>query len=370
MQTKYVSVVLATVTIAWLNAGCSTTDLANTQSQANDIAEIRTTLKKQQEDIASLRKMLDQQTAAPGQEQLFNAAVLLAKNCPENQSTMAISIIGAFGGSKAESILLEMLETASPNQSSTILTVLSNMRSQKLHGIIIKLLESGNSQQFGSVINVLQNNSGMILKSDLPIIEKALENCPNNNYDNNRYFRNVLLGIVLRLDQNKGIQYLCDDLQSMHPNRKQEIIHLITNNNYFLRFNTWEKIIKDTGDIDNFNVAFYTAILQALGQTGDWRITDLMLPWAEFASSNDNFRRSYVDTLIRIKDPKAAKTILGLCDNSIKSGYLDMYPGIKKENGNYVLIDDAAMQKLLEQRTKRIEHLNELDNKRASKIEK
>ena len=104
---------------------------------------------------------------------------------------------------------------------------------------------------------------------------------------------------------------------------------------------------------------------------------------ADFAETNDNFRRQFFETLIRLKDPKAAKTVLDLYHQlyqqkkseiasarAMGRGNMDNYPGIKKENDNYVLVDDAAMQKLLELRAKKIERLNEQDKKRTAKAEK
>lgn len=385
MQTRYFTSFWVAIAIAGANAGCNTTPPSS--QQAGDIAEIRSTLNKQQEDIAALRKALDSKTVTSSeQDQLFNAAVLLARNLPESQSSMAISLLGTIGGSKAEPILLEMLETASPNQSPAILSALGNIRSQKCHDVFMKLLDSNNNQQVVStVVSILHNTApNIVKKSDLPTIEKTLEKYPDNDYNNNRYIRGILLGIILRLDQAKGVQYICDDLQLASFPQKQNIIFLITNNNHSISVNLWDKIIKSTGDFDEFNLDIYYAILRALSQTGDLRVTDLFLPWAEFARTNDNFRRQYVDALVRMRDPKAAKILLelyqpensvscknrGIADNSqgIKSrGILDNYPGIKKVNDIYVLVDDATMQKLLEQRAKKIERLNELDKKRAEK---
>lgn len=374
MQTKYFAAFLVAVAIAGVNAGCSTT--TNSQ-QANDIAEIRSTLNKQQEDIAALRKALDSKTATSfEQDQLFNAAVLLARKSPESQSATAIYLLGTIGGSKAEPILLEMLENASPNQLPAILTALSNIRSQKLHDILIKFLTSEENQQtISTVVNILYNSNqtipNIVKKSDLPVIEKMLAKYPDSDYNNNRYIRGMLLGIILRLDQDKGVQYICDDLQSAALPQKQNIIYLITNNNHRISFKSWVKIIKSTGDFDEFNPDTYYAILRGLSQTGDLRFTDLILPWAEFAKTNDNFRRQYIDSLVRLRDPKAAKTLLDFYQpenlvNCKGRGSLDNYPGLKRESNNYVLVDDATMQKLLEQRTKKIENLNELDKKRAA----
>jgi HEAT repeat protein len=375
MQTRYFVSFLAAVAIAVANTGCNTT--TNSQ-QANDIAEIRSTLNKQREDIAALRKALASKTATSfEQDQLFDAAVLLARKSPENQSSTAIYLLGTIGGSKAEPILLEMLENASPNQLPAILTALSNIRSQKLHDILMKFLTSEENQQtISSVVSILNNsnstNPNIVKKSDLPVIEKILEKYPDSDYNNNRYIRGMLLGIILRLDQDKGVQYICDDLQSATFPQKQNIIYLITNNNYRISFKSWEKIIKSTGDFDEFNPDIYLAILRVLSQTGDLRATDLILAWAEFAKTNDNFRRQYVDSLVRLRDPKAAKTLLDLYQpenlvNCKGRGNLDNYPGIRRENNNYVLVDAATMQKLLEQRAKKIESLNELDKRRAEK---
>lgn len=384
MQTKSYASFLVAIAIAGVNAGCST---ATNSQQANDIAEIRSTLNKQQDEIAALRKALDSKTfTSYEQDQLFSAVVLLARKSPENQTSMAISLLGSIGGLKAEPILLEMLETASPNQTSAILDTLSNMRSQKCHDVFMKILaDEDNPQVTSTVVSILYNNNqNIVKKSDLPAIEKLLVKYPNNDYNNNRYIRGMLLGIILRLDQKKGVQYICDDLEAANSTQKQNTIFQITNYNPRLSFNSWEKIIKSTGDFDEFNPDIYYAILRGLSQTGDLRVTDLILPWAEFAKTNENFRRQYVDSLVRMRDPKAAKTLLelyqpgssvscknrGFADNSpgIKNrGSLDNYPGIKKVNDIYVPVDDATMQKLLDQRAGKIESLNELDKKRAEK---
>ena len=79
MLPKHAATALASIAIAAFIAGCNTTDQAGAQKQAVDIAEIRATLNKQQQDIAALRKELESKTAG-GQDQLFNAAALLARN--------------------------------------------------------------------------------------------------------------------------------------------------------------------------------------------------------------------------------------------------------------------------------------------------
>jgi len=125
------------------------------------------------------------------------------------------------------------------------------------------------------------------------------------------------------------------------------------------------------GEPDANNLEGYGTLLNGMSQSGDWRITDIILPWSEFATSNDNFRNQYLSALLQLKDPKAAKVLFELYSDGKNfdrhRSYFNSYPGITKDDkGNYVLVDDETMKKLLEKREEKIRRLNERDKQKTA----
>lgn len=360
--------ILVAISALIVIAGCMS------QDKSKELDEIRAVLEKQSADIAALRTNINELTRNTAnengniqREKLVDAALLLVRNGPENTSSQAVQILGYLGGEKAEAALIDIINNGPQNRSYSAMDALANMQSKKLHDIVIKGLESFDSQRINSMMNVLQNRDRNILhKEDLPLIEKALSNIDDSDYNNNRYVRNCLIGLICKFDQAKGVELVCKGIiTASEPYRKRELIYQVADRRT-LSMASWKKIITTIGDPE-YNTEPCQAVLERIRNNGDWRMTDLILPWAEFASSNDNFRQGYINALGNLKDPKAAGTMLALCKLASKASpgfrysYLDNYPGIKKDGADYVLVDDETMKKLMEQRAKRMEYLNKND---------
>ncbi|OGV51251.1 MAG: hypothetical protein A2017_16690 [Lentisphaerae bacterium GWF2_44_16] len=361
--------ILIAISALMLIAGCMS------QGKSKELDEIKAALEKQNADIAALRTNINElnksfslENTEMQKDRLVDAALLLVRNGPENTSSQAVQILGYLGGEKAEAALIDIVNNGPQNRCYSAMDALSNMQSKKLRDIVIKRLESCDSQRINSMMNILQNRDrNILLKEDLPLIEKALSSIDDNDYNNNRYVRNCLIGLICKFNQAKGVELVCKGIMTAsEPYRKRELIYQVADRRT-LSIASWEKIIKTIGDPE-YNTEPCQAVLERIRNNADWRMTDLILPWAEFASSNDNFRQSYINALGNLKDPKAAGTMLALYKLASKTSpgnryehYFNNYPGIKKDGSNYVLVDDETMKKLMEQRAKRIEYLNKND---------
>ncbi|MBU8901594.1 MAG: HEAT repeat domain-containing protein [Victivallales bacterium] len=328
--------------------------------------------------IQKITKLLEQQKQTKGitevntKKKMIDAALLLAKDGRGNVSYQAITILGYLGGEKAESALLKMLGDGSYNRNSSyIINALVAMRSNKLRPVIIKLLKSGNSQDINAAMNAINNRSLNILKkSDMPLIIEIL-NDMSGNY-NNRYNRNNMLKVVCRLDQDSGVKYICEALETADMNQQRDLIYIPMNNQINFSTKSWLKIIKALDEPNAQNLSVFQALCEGLSRKGDLRLMDVALGWAEFALGNNNFRNSYINLLNRMRDPKSAKIFLDLCLNNKSRNnhyrnYLNNFPGIILKNGKYQLVGDKAMKKLLKKRAKTIARLNARDERRAVK---
>jgi len=387
--------VLVAIPLAAIIYGCDSntgtlTEMARIQGeQAAKIDKITKLVEKQRRDIAVLRKQGEAnavlraamskaikaklaKSGSSSQDKILQAALLLAEQGSSNISHQAINILGYLGGEKAESALLKMLEGSSHGRnSSSIINALVTMRSNKLRPVIIKLLKSNNYQDVEAATNALNNRSLQVLKkSDLPLLLKVLDEIPYDN--NNRYRRNNMIKVVCRLDQKTGLKYICDGLETADINQQRDLIYIPAHGQINLSTKSWMKIIKILGEPNNQNFSVFQAVCAGVSRSGDLRLTDIVLPWAEFAVNNNNLRNSYINMLNRMRDPKTAEIFLDLCLNSKRNNnhymnYLNNFPGIIQKDGKYQLVDDAAMKKLLENRAKRIARLNERDKRKAAK---
>jgi hypothetical protein len=366
---------LAAASLTVIIYGCQSPDnsklfeIAKMQElQAVEIEKISQAVKENSENIEKL-KASPASSAKPSRENLVDAGILLLRNGPTNARYQAITILGYLGGEKAEGALLDMLSdnTFGRNYSSQIISALSTMRSEKLRGIVLKLMKSSNLRDRETAINAIQNRSANILtKEDLPLLIEVLREYPNNN--NNYYRRINIIRTIYHLDPNTGEKVICEELETTPMQRQRELLYIPRNNNMSMSFKTWKKIIDILGDPNNNNLNTFYGVCEALSRTPDYRITDIVLPWALFAEQNSNFRRSYMNMLNNIKDPKAAKVFLefALKDKSF-SGYLNNFPGITKRSGEYQLVDEATMKKLLARRDKIVKRLNERDARKEAK---
>jgi len=341
------------------------------------LTKMAITQERQADNIEKIAKLLEQQNSnvTNSQEKMVAAALLLAKYGTGNVSNQAIAILGYLGGVKAEKALLEMINNASSNRNSSyIINALVSMRSNKLRPVIIKLLNSENSQDINSAINAIQNRSLNILKkSDLPLLIKVLNEMPTDN--NNSHRRNQIIRVLCQLDQDAGVNYICEELETANMNQQRELIYIPMNHGIRISTKSWMKIIKTLGEPDNQHISAFKALCDGISRNGDIRLIDATLEWADFAVQNSDFRSSYINLLNRMRDVKTAKVFLDLClknqqNNNYHKNYLKNFPGLIKKDGKYQLVDDETMGKLLKNRAKVIERLNKRDERRATKKKK
>ena len=384
--------ILFAITLVAVITGCQSTtaltEMARIQGQqATQIDKITKLIEQQSQDIATLRKQAEATairraelnkiikarltaTEKSSQDKMLQAALLLAKKGPQNVSGRAITILGYLGGGKAETALLTMIDSpVYRNNYNAIMGALVALRSDKLRVTVIKLLERDNSSDTNAALSVIQNRSIKVLKPvDVPILEKLLNEFPNNNYGNNSYQRRNIFNAICLLDQDKGIDILCEELETANKNQQRELLYITRNGGFNLTFKSWQKIVKVIGEPNSQNFELFSPICDGMSRNIDWRLTDIILPWATFAAQNSSFLYNYLSLLSRIRDPKAAKFILELCTKKKQqSRYLDSFPGIMKTGDKYQLVDAATMKLLLEKRAKRIAHLNARDKKNAAK---
>lgn len=341
------------------------------EQQATEIDKITALVEQQSRDIAILRKQAGGKSAvaAVSRDKMLQAALLLAQQGPRNVSHQAISILGALGGEKAENALLKMVADSSFSRNSTyVINALAAMHSNKLRAVVIKLLKSGNTQNVNAAINTIQNRSLQILKkSDLPLLIDVLDDMSDSN--NNRYRRNNMIRVVCRMDQDTGVKYICDALETADVNQQRELVYIPIHGQINLSTKSWLKIIGIMGEPNNWNISAFQALCDGISRRGDLRLMDAALSWAEFAALNSSFRNSYINMLHRMRDPKTAKILLELQSNKQMRNnyYLKNFPGIIQNDGKYELVDAATMKKLLERRAKLIARLNARDKRRATK---
>jgi hypothetical protein len=383
--------ILFAITLVAVIAGCQSTtaltEMARIQGQqATQMDKITKLIEQQNQDIATLRKQAEatavrraelnkiikarlSATEKSSQDKMLQAALLLAKKGSRNVSGRAITILGSLGGAKAEVALLTMIDSpVYRNNYSTIMAALVALHSDKLRQTVIKLLERGNSDDINAVMSVIQNRSIKVLKQiDLPILEKLLNEFPNNNFGNNTYQRRNILKAICLLDQDKGIDIICEELGIANKNQQRELLYIPIHGGFNLTFKSWQKIVKIIGEPSSQNLELFSPICDGMTRSDDWRLTDIILPWATFAAQNSSFLYNYMNLLNRMRDPKAAKVILELsAKKKQQSRYLNNFPGIIKKGDKYQLVDAATMKLLLENRAKRIAHLNTRDKKRSA----
>jgi len=385
---RNVLTVLIAISLAVIICGCDfnistlTKMTRKQEKQAAKIKQIVVLIKQQRRDIAVLRKQVEADAAmrvkfakseTVSQDKILQAALLLAQQGPSNVSNQAMYILGYLGGKKAESALLKMLENRSHGRNaSSIINALVTMRSNKLRPVIIKLLNSNNYQDIDAATNAINNRSSRILKkSDLPLLVKVLDDMPYDN--NNRYRRNNMIRAICQLDQDAGVKYICDALETADVNQERELIYIPIHGQINLSAKSWLKIIKVLEEPNVRNLSPFQALCDGISRCGDLRLMDAVLPWTEFAMQNSSFRNSYINMLNRMRDPKSAKVFLDLCLKSTTArhnyymSYLNNFPGIIQKAGKYQLVDDATMKKLLKNRAKIIARLNERDKRRATR---
>lgn len=373
-------------------AGCNSTEVLNNiaenqEKQTLEIREISELMGKQNKDIAILREAVQKMVKSKEQEKqeekeadsgnqngkLIDAAVFLAKRGPQNGVYSAIQILGYIGGKGAEEALLDMLKDGSFGRRyySNIISALSSMRSKKLRGVVIDIIKDGSPNEIRNIINTINNNfTSIFKKSDLPMFAKLLDEMPNDN--NNFYSRCNLIRAICRLDQDFGVKLICNELETANRNNQRQLLYITNQHNMRINLANWKKIIKVIGsEPDAQSRELFDIVCQAISRGSDYRMTDVILPWADFALTNSNFRNNYMNALRAIQDPKAAKTMIEMYNAGARNEYyMRGFPGIVKNNGKYQLADEATMKKLMERREKVIARLNARDKRLAAKKEK
>ena len=373
-------------------AGCNSTEVLNNiaenqEKQTLEIREISELMEKQNKDIAILREAIQEMVKMEEKEEqeekeddsgnqngkLIDAAVFLAKRGPQNGVYSAIQILGYIGGKGAEEALLDMLKDGSFGRRyySNIISALSSMRSKKLRGVVIDIIKDGSPNEIRNIINTINNNfTSIFKKSDLPMFAKLLDEMPNDN--NNFYSRCNLIKAICRLDQDFGVKLICNELETANRNNQRQLLYITNQHNMLINLANWKKIIKAIGsEPDAQSRELFDIVCQAISRGSDYRMTDIILPWADFALTNSNFRNNYMNALRAIQDPKAAKTMIEMYNAGARNEYyMRGFPGIVKNNGKYQLADEATMKKLMERREKVIARLNARDKRLAAKKEK
>lgn len=376
-------------------AGCNSTEMLNDiaesqEKQTFEVKKISALVEKQNKDIAILRETVQKMVKVAEKEEkerkegkkvdsgnlnekLIDAAVLLAKQGPQNSVYNAIQIIGYIGGKGAEDALLDMLKDSSFGRrySSNIIRALMTMRSKKLRSVIIDTIKDGNANEIRNIINSINNNFASIFKkSDLPMFVKLLDEMPSDN--NNFYPRCNLIRAICGLNQDLGVKLICNELETANRNNQRQLLYITNHHNMRINLVNWKKIIKTIGnEPDGQNRELFEVVCQAISRGSDYRMTDIILPWADFALTNSNFRNNYMNALRAIQDPKAAKTMIDMYNAGARNEYyMRNFPGIVKNNGKYQLADEATMKKLMERREKVIARLNARDKRLAAKKEK
>ena len=373
-------------------AGCNSTEVLNNiaenqEKQTLEIREISELMEKQNKDIAILREAIQEMVKMEEKEEqeekeddsgnqngkLIDAAVFLAKRGPQNGVYSAIQILGYIGGKGAEEALLDMLKDGSFGRRyySNIISALSSMRSKKLRGVVIDIIKDGSPNEIRNIINTINNNfTSIFKKSDLPMFAKLLDEMPNDN--NNFYSRCNLIRAICRLDQDFGVKLICNELETANRNNQRQLLYITNQHNMLINLANWKKIIKAIGsEPDAQSRELFDIVCQAISRGSDYRMTDIILPWADFALTNSNFRNNYMNALRAIQDPKAAKTMIEMYNAGARNEYyMRGFPGIVKNNGKYQLADEATMKKLMERREKVIARLNARDKRLAAKKEK
>ena len=333
------------------------------KSQDGQIKKLSDIISEQSDQLKAMQKLSAANAEAPEKmkkkplgttlDDQRRAAMLLAKSSNRSISGQAIYILGYLGGEEVESFLLDKVKKGSRDYSQ-IISALSRMKSSTLRPIVLEYLASGNTSKINAASNALSNNYTTILtKKDVPEIVKIINRIPNNNYNNNSYIRRNLIKTLIKLDQDKGVKYLCESMATAQPNQLQNYANILGYNGATLSFKNWQKLLKVFGGPSRQKIHAFRGILSGLARCPDYRYTELILPWAELLKKDIYTKPQYVSTLRNINDPKAAKVMLELCTNDSRySRSLDNYPGITKKDGKYVLVDDAAMEKLMDKRNK------------------
>ncbi|OGV51252.1 MAG: hypothetical protein A2017_16695 [Lentisphaerae bacterium GWF2_44_16] len=361
---------LFAISVLIILAGCVSHD-------DKEITEIRANLEKQNAEISALRIELEKFDTSPEniaelrKEKMLDDAILLVRNCPDKCSNQAIQILGALGGEKAEAVLLDIAKNSTERKYRAALYALKNMKSGKLREIIMEELSKPelDFKKINALTALFRDSSNNIFqKEDIPLMEKLLSGLDKTASGNSGYLRSIFIRMICELDEKKGVELLCKKLsETSIPEEKRKLISGL-GQKLSLSVVSWEKITAAVGSPQDNRKALYEIVLR-MAASGDWRMTNLIIKLINLTllPPKLSYYENYVKILSRLKDPKAAKTLLSLCGNSQPyNSCLDNYPGIKKDGSKYVLVDDETMKKLMEKRAEKIEYLNEIDKKKGN----
>ncbi|MBN2641679.1 MAG: hypothetical protein JXR78_08505 [Victivallales bacterium] len=366
------------IIIATILSGCvSPAEVAEIKEttiyQQQQIDQLEESIAIGQEQLEIIQEMLANKTSNPDdlQGQLVDAIMFILKNGNAHTHHNAISILGMIGGEKAESALLKLIKTY-PNHSNIIVQALRNSRSPKIRGLIIDMIKNDRGDTLNNIAFVFETHGIQIFTvKDIPLLVDLLYSSTPNFH--NRHGRNTLITLITSLDNDKGADLICKEILTTNPQQHYELISRISNQNIFIDSDNWIKLIDAMGFPDNANVNSCNIILNAIQRSGDWRITEAILPWADFVRTNNNMYHTYMNTLTQMCDPLAAPVLLKLIKNpNNRQRYnLNEFPGIVKQpDGEYTLVDDATMEKLLNNRKKRIASLKEASRRRRELLKK
>lgn len=331
-------------------------DIAIGQEQLEIIQEMLVSKKSSQEDM---------------QGQLVDATMFILKNGNVNVLHNAINILGMIGGEKAENTLLELIRIY-PNHSNIIIQALRTNKSSKIRGLIFDMIKNDRGDTLNNISFIFELHGIQVFTpEDTPLLIDLLNSSTPNRHS--RHGRNALIALITSFDNDKGTDLICKEILTTNPQQQHELINKISHQNVFMDSDNWIKLVNTLGFPSNANINSCNSILDGIQRSGDWRITEAILPWADFSETNNNMYYSYMNAIVQMRDPLAAPVLLKLIKNpNNRQRYnLNEFPGIVKQpDGEYALVDDAAMEKLLENRKKRIASLEEATRKRKELLKK
>lgn len=365
---KTIHLLLLSTVLLFLSVGCGDS------RDKKDLAEIKAELKKIREEINA--KDEAEKNNDP-RKKLIDALSLLMEQNDESIKHDAINIIGRIGGSDAENILIKIIkpEVTDYESCSLAFSALSRVNKRKFDSILVELLEEGNEAQRLLAIGALKNHHLLDIPAlNADLLKEVLEKYRKENHEECSCtdYENTLIAAIFHIDQSNEIDFFCNELSKGNRIQKDKLIYQLSFHDLSLRAEYFMKIVAIYGKADPKHISTVESFLRLAAKSADLRITDTLLQWQEIAKNNQDFAGRYINTLLKMKDPAAAKTLFDLCTlwNSLEyfSATLSTYPGIEKnEKDEFKLLDEEKMKTLLEEREKRIRELNELEDEKNMK---
>ena len=298
-----------------------------------------------------------------GRDAFLQAAILLSTATDESVCNYSAQILGRIGGEKAESRLLEMARDHAGSRS-TILSALREMGSRHTSELVLESLRSSNLRDIQHAAGQLSN---VITPKMLPDILEILSELPPGGQSEYRHIRRGFYDAIRRLGDPRACEAMLDAAaEEMEDYGRQSAMqafsHCLDNKHLMLV----EKAFRTIGSFNNErNRGQYTELLRRMGQLGDLRAGEYLVEVID--GTNDQYlTRVAIEGLRNLRDPLAAEAICK-CLNSKDANvrrYAEQlcgngYPGIKEVDGSYTVVSEEEMQKLLVERARKVEALEQ-----------